>query len=233
MVVGPDTEAVIDGYTRSATTYAVYAFQLAQPKPVRLAHHLHAAAQLMEAANRELPTMMVIRKPKGAILSQLVREPDVDLVDALFAYRRFHESLLPYRDSFVVADYRDVIHDLGSVIRRMNSRFGTTYGVFDGSPEQVALLGRLIEQRPTLSPTLLGWESGQVSLAEARHFVEEVASQSTAEPTWVPSTTRDAAKAALHDRWMSPALEPARSRAEHAYLAFVNGTSTARAGGLD
>ncbi len=224
MVIGDDTEAVIDGYTRSATTFAVYAFQLAQREPVRLAHHLHAPAQLIEAARRGLPTMMVIRKPKGAVLSQLVREPDIDLLDALYAYRRFHESLLPYRDSFVVADYSEVTRDIGSAIRRLNSRFGTAYGVFDGSPEQLALLGRMIEQRPTLSPTLLGWESGQVSLAEARHFVEQVASQATAEAAWVPSPARDAAKAALQDSWMSPALAPARLRAERAYLTFVDGT---------
>jgi hypothetical protein len=222
MVVGPGTQAVIDGYTRSATTFAVYAFQLAQAQPVRLAHHLHAAAQLMQAARRGLPTLMLIRDPKGAVLSQLVREPDIDLLDALFAYRRFHESLLPYKDSFVVADYPDVIDNLGAVIRRMNLRFGTTYGIFERSPEQLALCRKLIEQRPTMSPTLLGFESGQVSLEEARHFVDEVASPSTAEATWVPSVRRDAAKAALHDRWMSPDLASVRSRAEHAYLAFID-----------
>src|SRR4051794_17485470 len=37
-VIGPETELIIDGYTRCATTFAVYALQLAQPDPVRLAH---------------------------------------------------------------------------------------------------------------------------------------------------------------------------------------------------
>lgn len=45
-VIGPDTELVIDGSTRSATTFAVYSFQLSQDRPVRLAHHLYAPAQL-------------------------------------------------------------------------------------------------------------------------------------------------------------------------------------------
>ena len=49
-VIGADTELVIEGYTRSASTFAVYALQLAQERPVRLAHHLHAPAQLIEAA---------------------------------------------------------------------------------------------------------------------------------------------------------------------------------------
>src|SRR5262245_45373054 len=45
-VIDADTELVIDGYMRSANTFAVYAFQMAQRRPVRLAHHLHAPAQV-------------------------------------------------------------------------------------------------------------------------------------------------------------------------------------------
>ena len=94
-VIGRDTEMVIDGFTRSATTFAVYAFQLSQDRPIRLAHHLHAPAQLIEAARRGTPTLLLIREPQGAILSQLIREPDVVLRDALFAYARFYEHVLP------------------------------------------------------------------------------------------------------------------------------------------
>src|SRR6266487_5999519 len=85
-VISSDTELVIDGYTRSASTFAVYAFQLSQEKPVRLAHHLHAPAQLIAAARRGVPALVLIREPQGAILSQLVREPDVALRNALVAY---------------------------------------------------------------------------------------------------------------------------------------------------
>src|SRR4029453_17396954 len=75
MVVTRDTDLVIDGYTRSASTYAVYAFQLAQDRPVRLAHHLHAPAQIVAAVRWGIPTMLVVRDPRGAVLSQAVREP--------------------------------------------------------------------------------------------------------------------------------------------------------------
>ena len=55
-----------------------------------------------------MPTLMVIREPRGALLSQLVREPDVDLLEALYSYRRFHTSLMGYREAFVVADFVQV-----------------------------------------------------------------------------------------------------------------------------
>ena len=74
-VIGPQTELVIDGYTRSASTFAVYAFQLCQDEPVRLAHHRHAPAQLIAAARRSIPALLLIREPQGAILSQLIQEP--------------------------------------------------------------------------------------------------------------------------------------------------------------
>src|SRR5215831_17383610 len=56
-VISSATELVIDGYTRCASTFAVYALQLAQDKPVRLAHHLHAPAQLVAAARAGVPAL--------------------------------------------------------------------------------------------------------------------------------------------------------------------------------
>jgi hypothetical protein len=96
-VVGSETELVIDGYTRCATTFAVYAFQLAQERPVRVAHHLHAPAQLIVAAKMGIPVLALIREPREAILSQLIREPGISLRGALVAYARFYSSLMPQR----------------------------------------------------------------------------------------------------------------------------------------
>lgn len=220
-VIGPDTEVVIDGYTRSASTYAVYAFQLSQPRPVRVAHHLHAPAQLIEAARRGLPTLMVIREPRGALLSQLVREPGVDLLDALYSYRRFHESLIAYRDDFVVADFAEVTNDFGAVIDRMNEKYGTSFGHFGGTPSEVSRCMHLIEQRPTLSPYLLGFESGEVTLPEAEAQLATLPKPSTAADLWVPSIARNDAKRLLERLWSSPRLATARSRAEDCYEVFV------------
>jgi len=222
-VVDGDTEVVIDGYTRSASTFAVYAFQIAQPQPVRLAHHLHAPAQLMQAARRGLPTIMVIREPRGAVLSQVVREPGVDLLDALWAYSRFHESLAACRDAFVVADFDEVTSDFGAVVTRMNAKYGTAYGVLDGSSEQLSWCRRLVGQRDTLSPVLLGFESGDVTLDEVRAHVASMPPATSEDRSWMPSADRDRAKAALVASWSEPRLTAARSRAEGIYRWFIGG----------
>jgi hypothetical protein len=223
-VISSETELVIDGYTRSATTFAVYAFQLAQARPVRIAHHLHAPAQLIAAAKAGVPALVVIREPQDAILSQLVREPQVQLRDALVAYRRFYARLLPWRASFVVGEFDEVTHDFGAVVGRLNRHFGTSFTEFTHSERNLAEVFDLIEKRPTLSKTLLGFESGTVTLDQLRAARQELTRQSRGMGTadlWVPSARRERSKAALHQRWLGDDLAELRARAQLVYRRFL------------
>jgi hypothetical protein len=223
-VIGPQTELVIDGYTRSATTFAVYALQLAQPRPVRMAHHLHAPAQLIAAAHRGVPALALLRRPEGAILSQLVREPGVAMRDALVAYTRFYTRLMPYRHAFVAGEFAAVTGDFGAVVRRLNARFGTSFTPFEHTPEHVQQCLDLIRHRGTLSPMLLGFESGTATAAEAWREAEALAGRTaeTAE-AWVPSAGRERSKDELRTQWRSPQLAGLRARAERAYDTFLAG----------
>jgi hypothetical protein len=214
---------VIDGFTRSASTFAVYAFQLAQDTPVRLAHHLHAPAQLIEAARRGIPAVALIREPQGAILSQLVQEPDVALPDALFAYARFYERLMPYRESFVIGEFRQVTEDFGAVIRQLNERFGTDFAEFAPSDANVRQCFELCDLRETMAPGLLGFESGLVTRDQLRRELGSIrgAARQYDRESWIPSETRERAKEAWRDQWRQPALARLRGRAELAYQEFL------------
>ena len=225
-VIGPATELVIDGYTRCASTFAVYALQLAQPVPVRLAHHLHAPAQLVAAARAGVPALAVIREPEEAILSQLVREPDVALRDALIAYTRFYRRLLRCRDGMVAADFDEVTTDFGAVTRRVNDRFGTTFAEFEPTRQNTSRCFELIKLRGTLSPVLLGFESGTVTAGDLLPEIalltprgQEQAGAGTP-AAWVPSRDRDRSKAALREQWERPELALLRERARWVYHAF-------------
>jgi hypothetical protein len=220
-VISAETELVIDGYTRSASTFAVYALQLAQPAPVRLAHHLHAPAQLVAAARAGIPALAVIREPQEAILSQLIREPGVTLSDAMAGYTRFYKRLLPCRDSFVVADFEEITKDFGAVTRRVNERFGTVFAEFEPGEQNVRRCFELIKLRGTLSPVLLGFESGTVTAEELLPEVTALARQARpAGQEWIPSAERDRSKAALRAEWAQPALALHRERARWVYEAF-------------
>lgn len=228
-VIGPRTELVIDGFTRSATTFAVYAFQLSQDTPVQLAHHLHAPAQLIQAARRGVPAVALIRKPQGAVLSQLIQEPDVALPDALFAYSRFYERLMPYRGGLVIGEFGQVTEDFGAVIRQVNERFGTDFAEFAHSDESVRQVFELSALRETYAPGLLSFESGLITREQLRGELEAIhgaARQQDVPPeSWVPSVRRDQIKEALRTKWQEPSVAKVRYRAEQAYQAFLAGSA--------
>ncbi|MFW6154848.1 MAG: hypothetical protein ACOC95_06485 [Planctomycetota bacterium] len=124
------TELVIEGFPRCANTFAVIAFQLAQPRPAALAHHVHMPAQVIAAARRGTPALVLIREPLAACRSYLVRCPYFKPADALNDYVRFYEAVLDYRQDFVTATFEQVTGDFGRVIDRINARFGTSFRRF-------------------------------------------------------------------------------------------------------
>jgi hypothetical protein len=230
--VEAETELVIDGYTRSAVTFAVLAFQLAQDRPVKLAHHLHAPAQLIEAARRGIPALTTIREPDEAVLSAIIREPYVSPKAALVAYSRFYERLFPYRSALVVGDFDEVTSDMGAVTRRLNRRFGTHFREFEHTPENVRTCFTLVEvraRRPPWDHVLGAFESGVIGAEElrralARHAVdlETPLGAAGVERAARPSVARQAIKEALRDRVHHPALREARARADRAYQRIVS-----------
>jgi hypothetical protein len=222
MVVGPDTQLVIDGYTRAASTHVVYTFQLAQTEPVRVAHHLHAPAQVIEAVRRGLPTLVLVREPDGTALSQAAREPHVTVRDALLAHARYHERLLPYRDAVVVADFTEVTRDVGPAVRRLNDHFGTAFQLPSADPGD-PLVAELVRLRPTQWHTLLAFESGLVPRDELTSALGDPATRppAPADPEeWLPSAARQRQKDVLRTELERPALTALRRRARHSYDEF-------------
>lgn len=126
-----DTQLVIEGYPRSANTFAEVAFRLAQPGPVRTADHLHVSAQVARAVAYGIPICVLAREPADAVRSLLIKYPHIRPVDALRGYRRFYKQCLPYTDRLVVATFDQVTNDFGSVTARINQRFGTDFACFD------------------------------------------------------------------------------------------------------
>jgi hypothetical protein len=195
-----DTELVVEGFGRSGSTFAVDAFELAQSRPVRLAHHTHAAAQVITAVKWGIPTILIVRHPEQVVLSHMARR-DIGARPPLIAWIRFHERLLPYRGGLVVTPFEEMTTDLGVVIERVNGRFGTTFGVFEHSPETETRVFERIEAR-NRRRFGVGTLEGERSLAR-------------------PSEEREASKEALRAAYEAPALASLRSRAERVYRSLV------------
>lgn len=145
-VVRPDTEFVIEGTPRSGNTFAVAAFELAQRRRVKTAHHLHAAAQVIVAVNRGIPTLVLIRNPVDSALSHMIREPWISAGQALSTWVRFYGSTMPLKNGVVVATFEQVTSDFGEVIREVNRKFGAAFEEFEHTEVNVTRALEIVEQ---------------------------------------------------------------------------------------
>lgn len=227
-VVGPGTEIVIEGFPRTGNTFAVFAFQWAQERPVRVAHHLHAPAQVSVAADMGLPVLLLIRPPDDAIVSSVMWWPHVTAADALPAYANFYERLLPLRDACVVGRFEEVTSDMGAVIDRVNARYGTAFDRFEHTPENVEACYALIDERSRQADggaAINAYMSGVISAAEldVRRAAGAGTSLSATPEMRVarPSAARAAARDRVREAYLAPHLADARARAERVYRDFV------------
>lgn len=140
------TQLVMEAFPRSGNTFAYAALRSVEPK-LEIAHHLHAPAQLIAAARMGKPALVIVRQPRDAVLSFLLRHPELGTRQALDAWIAFHEKLRPWEDSLVVATFDQVTSDFGRVIARVNGRFGTSLAVFEHTPGNVAACFAAIEAR--------------------------------------------------------------------------------------
>ena len=110
-------------------------------------------ASLGEDADNELegfvgiPCLLLIRRPRDAIVSRAIFTPEWSLAFLIREYMRFHNAILPYRDKFVVATFDQTTTDLSRVIRRLNIRFGTAFELFDHTDANVNQVFNTMEKK--------------------------------------------------------------------------------------
>jgi len=146
-----DTEVVIEGFPRSANSFAVAAFQLAQGRDVPIADHLHVPAQIMRASAWRIPALVIVRPPQDAVRSLVVRYSHIQVGDGLAAYGSFYAALAPLQDSFIVATFDQVITDFGAVTARLNHRFGTGFIPFCHDEDSLSRLKKILEARQAMA----------------------------------------------------------------------------------
>lgn len=135
--VTADTDLVLEGFPRSANTYAVAAFRCSNGLDVRLADHLHSVANVAAGVSRGKPVLVVVREPLGACTS-LIQRHHVRPATALSAYVDFHGRLVPHLDRVVVSDFPVTTGRFGDAIDAVNARFGTAFRRYETTPENEA-----------------------------------------------------------------------------------------------
>ena len=190
------TDVVIEAFPRSGNTFAVVAFRSAQTTDVNIAHHWHAAAQLIRAARLGKPSLLIVRHPKDAALSFVIRHPEIPIKLALDAWIGFHQAVLPYKSNIVIARFDDVASDFGLVTKRLNERFNTRFVQFDHTSSNVEACFNVIEK-----------------MNADRYGNGEIQEDSVARP----SSQRLRKKQDFEEAWQSLQPEEAKRKAEDLY----------------
>jgi len=146
LTISKDMEIVIKSFPCSANIFAVAAFIFIQEQLMKIICHLHVPVQVVKVVRREIFCMVLIRKPRDAVLSLLVREPHISAEQALKDYIRFYRTVVPYRDKFVVGRFEEVTTKFGKVIRRVNARFGTNFKPFEHTEENLQKVFQIVEE---------------------------------------------------------------------------------------
>lgn len=123
-VVSRRTNLVIEGFPRSGNSYAEAAIRLSQTESLLVAHHCHAAAQIVAAVKWDIPTLVIIREPLDACRSLRMYEPELFGVEDCFReYRIFYEIIEPFRERYVLASFETVTEDFNLIIDTLNKKF--------------------------------------------------------------------------------------------------------------
>lgn len=125
------TKLVIEGFPRSGNTFAVTAFRMAQTSDVVIGHHLHASAQIVAAVRCGIPCLVLVRNPRDAVLSFLVRAPWLTARLALQQYIHFYSQIEPMQNQYVIATFEQIISNFGLVIEQINKIFNTDFNMFE------------------------------------------------------------------------------------------------------
>ena len=127
------TDIVIEGAPRVASSYVEHALQICQMRPLKIASHTHAPASVIYAGRLGIPTLVIIREPYSAVRSAILRMPHLPHRYIVDRYYQFYRRLEFEAITFVVADFTEVIENLGQVVDRINQFYGTSFDRYEST----------------------------------------------------------------------------------------------------
>jgi len=151
------TDICIEGYPRSANTFAVYMFR--QANQVHIGHHTHSIVNIRRAIRFGVPCMVLLRDPKAAIVSLFIAKRWANLDDVVWRYISFYRWVESRLESVVIAEFDEVTTDYNYVIKKVNRKFGATFSYIkdlDASTKAVEAHMRTYVRDKKMDPTK--WE---------------------------------------------------------------------------
>jgi hypothetical protein len=148
------TELVVDGYPRSANSFTEAAFAYSQAqRGIRLATHVHSAAQIIRAVECGIPAVVLLRQPDQAVASMIQMTGMMDADLHFRDYCAFYRPLRGLGDGFVTVEFSQVFGRFDELVMAVNEHFGTDLSV----PQMGEAFDRGVEEmRDTVSLERVG-----------------------------------------------------------------------------
>lgn len=124
-------DLVIDGFPRSANTYAWYASKLTLEPKYMVRGHTHVVETLRRGLQNGKPTMLLLREPDAAVASLYQMRNGVSLRACFDAYTRFHRKCLTLGGELYVARFDQVTNDFGAVLKEFYKFNGVDWPVYE------------------------------------------------------------------------------------------------------
>ena len=131
----PYYDLIIDGYPRSANSYTTRLFQHLEPRFL-IGNHLHSVAHIIYGIKKSIPTIVLIRNPKDAVISfaALVIIEKYSGNKNLFLkrnsikwmvnrYIHFYTPLIEHSDKILLIDFDLITNNVLNVIEIINRKW--------------------------------------------------------------------------------------------------------------
>lgn len=113
----------VDGFPRSANTFAVKSIKAANPSTV-IRSHRHIPVFIIQSVRDGKPGMLMLRKPEDAVVSWALFWRSC-IAECLDYYVDFHRPLLRHLPELFVAHFDQAITGFDSLVESFNAKFGT------------------------------------------------------------------------------------------------------------
>ncbi len=158
-IFATDFDIIIDGYPRSANTYASTMIRRQACDEMSIASHFHNPSAVIAAVKMRKPALVLIRTPEDAIASWTVYN-NWSLLYTTRRYIDYYMALREYRNAFELGSFDEVTSDYQEVLNRVNRRFATdfvardkNYPVFKVIEEAYQVRNNGIDERKVPRPS--------------------------------------------------------------------------------
>jgi len=126
-LVKPTTDLCVEAPPRSANSFFVVGFRMANPD-AHIAHHHHVPAQILTAIRLNVPRLTILRNPIDSALAKAAPMGREFLIGTtLHRWLSFWETLSPLLQTASPVLFEHLVADPRAVIDRLNATYGTTF----------------------------------------------------------------------------------------------------------